>query len=102
MSTLVRIDRTLVSEGMFLRPRRPDDHREFEVLLPQLTPLFVYADEDGRDWVRWSMPNEVARRFGMENMQCDCCNNTHPSPGEHSFTIDTAFDEVDWFLNRTS
>jgi hypothetical protein len=85
---------------MFLRPRRPDDHREFERLLPQCSPLFVYADENGRDWVRWSIPRQVAEKMGMGNMQCACCGDTEKQThaSTHSYAVDTAYDEVDWFL----
>jgi hypothetical protein len=99
MKELPRMDRSLVSTVMFVRPRRPDDHTEFEWLLPQCTPLFVYADENGRDWVRWSLPKEVAAKLGW-NMQCACCDHTEPATvePEHSYAVDMAYDEVDWFL----
>jgi len=99
-TTLPRIDRSLVSTVMFIRPRRPDDHAQFEWLLPQCSPLFVYADENGRDWVRWSLPKHVAEQIGWGDMQCACCGDSHEQThaSEHSFAVDMAYDEIDWFL----
>jgi len=85
---------------MFIRPQNPDDHRQFEVLLPQLTPLFVYIDDDDREWVRWSMPKEVAQQFGWGDMKCICCGDSDTQGDEGTFHIDTALNEVDWYLNR--
>jgi hypothetical protein len=100
-TTLPRIDRSLVSTAMFIRPRKPEDHGEFEWLLPQCSPLFVYADENGRDWVRWSLPKQVAEQLGWGEMKCACCGNTEEQThaSEHALAVDTAYDEVDWFLN---
>jgi hypothetical protein len=96
-----RLARELITEAMFLRPRDPDDHRQFEEVLPQMTPLFIYADEHDRDWVRWSLPRQVAERYGWDGCRCATpgCNKAHPAPGQHSFAVDTAWDEVDWFFD---
>src|SRR5262245_7710296 len=101
MIELVRVDGTTVPETMFVRPNRPDDHREFEFLLPRCEPLYIYADKDGRDWVRWALPKTVAEQLGWE-MRCACCKLETPiveSPGGDHVHIDTAYDEVDWYLN---
>jgi hypothetical protein len=98
---LTRIGAGLVEPVMFLRPQRPDDHAQFEQLLPQCSALFVYADERGRDWVRWSIPKVVAQRYGWDQ-GCDCCGKTEDASAgpEHAVLIDTAYDEVNWFLER--
>lgn len=99
MTTLQRRHRALVTEAMFIRPRNPDDHAEFEWLLPQCTPLFVYADEDGRDWVRWELPQAVAEKLGWGAMRCACCNARGQLVEDSNvFHVDTAEDEVDWYL----
>lgn len=99
MIELPRKDALDVPETMFIRPRRPDDHREFEFLLPQMRPLFVYA-LDGQDWIRWSLPRSVAVGIGWGDMRCACCGDGTPAGDSESFHVDTALKEVDWFLER--
>lgn len=87
-------------ETMFVRPRNPDDHRQFERLLPRITPLFVYADEDGREWVRWQVPAEVAIDMGWGDMKCACCgDNSSAIRTEHGTQMDTAWDEISWWFD---
>ena len=100
VTALPRLDRSMITTTLFLRPRRPDDHREFEMLLPHCTPLFVYADEDGRDWLRWSLPRVVAEKVGLGDMRCDCCGEPLQGGGDHAVVIDTARDETDWFFDE--
>lgn len=99
--TLPRLTRDMVQTAMFIRPRRPDDHREFEQVLPRWTPLFVYADENGRDWVRWSIPLDMALQMGLDK-GCQCCSHMEEvsEAPEHSYLVDTAWDETDWYLER--
>lgn len=62
--------------------------------------MFVYADETGRDWVRWAIPNPVAEAYGFAG-GCDCCAKTEPgAQSEHAVLVDTLYTEVDWFLER--
>jgi|SRR5882757_5618762 len=98
---LTRVSGDGVSHAMFIRPRRPDDHAQFEWLLPQCMPLFIYADERGRDWVRWSLPKTVALKLGWD-MGCECCGNTEQATHEpdNAYIIDTAWDETSWFLEK--
>lgn len=98
-NTIPRVNRSLIGDVMFLRPRQPADHREFEQLLPQCTPVLVYADAAGRDWVRWAIPKPVAQRYGLDQ-GCACCGKQEGGETEHARLVDTAYDEVDWYLNR--
>ena len=86
-------------ETVYLRPRDPDDRREFEVLLPWLTPLLVYT-ESGRDWVRWSVPKQIGAKIGLEN-GCDCCDqqNVVLNGPNDDYLIDTAWNETSWWLD---
>jgi len=86
---------------MFIRPRRPEDHREFEFLLPQMAAVFVYADEDGDQWVRWEMPRALAREIGWGDMQCACCGDASAVGTEHAVQVDTAWAEVGWWFNAS-
>ena len=82
-----------LAETMFLRPKRPDDHRDFEMVLPWMTPLFVY-EQDGEDWVRWSMPHNVGLRFGL-NRGCACCGESETAEGDNGDVhVDTALNET--------
>jgi hypothetical protein len=84
---------------MFLRPRDPDDHRDFERVLPWMTPLFIYQ-ADGQDWVRWSMPKSVAQRMGF-NRGCVCCGESDKVEGDvGDVHVDTALSETDWWLTK--
>ena len=94
-----RIDRNAYGEAIFVRPRNPADHREFDFLLPQCTVLFVYADERGRDWVRWSLPQAVATELGWGDGKCDCCEQTNEPGVDGAMHFDTALDETDWFFD---
>lgn len=100
---LPRVNKSLLATVMFIRPRRPDDHRQFEQVLPQCTPLLIYADERGRDWVRWSVPKTVAQRFGWDmrctSPGCNCTEEATVAP-DSSFLVDMAWNEVDWYLER--
>lgn len=91
----------MVSTVMFIRPRRPDDHEQFEWLLPQCQPLFVYADARGRDWVRWAVPSPIAQRLGWSS-GCSCCGHTEEASEapQNAFLADMAYDEIDWFMER--
>lgn len=101
MITLERKRHQEIGTTMFVRPQRPEDHDEFEWLLPQCTPLFVYRDGGGRDWVRWALPRDVAREIGWGEMKCACCTAGGPLQATNDdFHIDTAYNEVDWYLER--
>lgn len=89
-----------VPPTMFLRPRNPRDHREFEALLPRLEPVLIYADENGRDWVRWEMAREVAAQMGWGDMKCECCETSAAVGTELAVHLDTAWDEISWFFNE--
>lgn len=94
------VDRNAYGEAFFVRPQRPEDHSEFEWLLPQLTPLFVYLDGNLRGWVRWSMPKAVAFDLGWgETPQCACCDATATEGIDGGLHVDTALEETDWFFD---
>jgi hypothetical protein len=98
MTILPRLGSDMVSRNsLFARPRRPDDHREFEHLLPQCTPLFVYNGQHGLDYIRWSVPLAVARSM-WGDVKCTCCDKS-PGIGEHSMLMDTAVIETEWFFD---
>jgi len=101
MIELERKFRKDIKETMFVRPKNPDDHAEFEWLLPQCLPMFVYRDGGGRDWVRWALPREVAEQIGWGAMKCACCDTSAAPEDADYFHIDTAYDEVAFFLERT-
>ena len=98
LSALPRMTHDKVSETMFLRPRDPSDHRDFQMVLPLMSPLFLYDDEDGKTWLRWSVPMDVAVRFGF-NGGCACCGGRKSTDGAHSITLDTLLSEVEWFFD---
>lgn len=100
MSTLPRRTDNPYGETMFLRPRDPDDHRQFKMLLPRVTPVFIYADENGRDWVRLEIPREVADSMGFGSMRCACCGDSEVQGNEHAVQLDCAWDEVSFFFQR--
>jgi len=95
---LPRKDVADITEAMFVRPQRPDDHREFEILLPQCTPLFIYADREGRDWVRWAIPKVVAENFGLGEMRCACCDTKAEIGPLGAYHFDTLWDEISWYF----
>ena len=100
MIALPRRDVLDVPETMFIRPRRPQDHADFEYILPRMQPLFVYED-GGENWVRWAIPLALAQEIGWADMRCACCgSDAGPAGDTASFHVDTAFDEVDWYLER--
>jgi hypothetical protein len=97
-ATLPRRSRALVKNTMFLRPRRPDDHRQLEALLPQLTPLFVYPDGHGQDIVRWAMPRAVAKANGWDDMHCACCDDDTVEGDKNFVHVDVMWKFIDWFF----
>lgn len=101
--TLTRLSHTMVDDAMFIRPRRPDDHTELAWLLPLCTPLFIYGDANGRDWVRWSIPVGVARQIGLDK-GCACCQKVEEATiaPEHSYVADLAWDEISWFFEAVA
>lgn len=83
---------------MFLRPRRPQDHRDFEMILPWATPQLVYAMND-QDWVRWSIPPEMAEKFGIASGGCVCCGHDAVAVSDDGdYQFDTALHEINWWL----
>lgn len=96
MKVLPRAEEAL-PETAFLRPVDPDNHADFERLLPWCTPLMVYT-MDGEDWVRWSMPKAVARRTGFAE-GCACCGEQTAVDGDvDDYHVDTAWNETSWWL----
>jgi len=81
----------------FLRPQDPTDHRQFEEILPWMTPRFVYRWR-GAEWVRWAVPAATAKRLGLDE-GCVCCG-TKPEPldTEGGLWIDTAWHETSFWL----
>lgn len=93
------VDRNAYGEAFFVRPQRPDDHTEFEWLLPQMTPLFIYLDDNLRGWVRWSMPPALVAELGWTKCSDPECDETHEPGVDEAFHVDTALDETDWFFD---
>lgn len=86
-----------VEPSMILRPRNPDDHRQFAEILPWFTPLYVWEGK-GCDWVRWSVPQDMAKRMGIDG-NCACCGKDNKVKGDHDdVLVDTAWHETDWWL----
>lgn len=82
---------------MLLRPRNPADHRQFEEVLPWFTPLFVWHG-GGIDWVRWSVPKDMAEKMGIAG-GCVCCGKNDRVEGDMGdYHVDTAWHETDWWL----
>lgn len=84
-------------QTVFLRPRNPGDHREFERLLPWLTPLFVYAME-GDDYVRWHVPPAIGEQMGLTSSGCACCGEKTVIETDKGFHVDTVWSETGWWL----
>lgn len=94
---LPRRQESEVVKTMVLRPRNPDDHRDFQRVLPWFTPLFVWRGPTF-DWIRWSVPTSFAARMGLVGA-CACCGEDTTARGENGdYLIDTAWHEVSWFL----
>lgn len=96
---LVRADHHDLKPTVLLRPRRPDDHTQFEALLPWFTPVLVYW-KDGEDWVRWHVPPVVAEDIGLDG-GCGCCGSGAVE-ADDGFHVDTAVSETDWFLKANN
>jgi hypothetical protein len=104
---LPRVDEETAGEARFIRPRDPDDHAQFEWLLPRMTPLFVYElklpedNPNGGDYVRWSLPIQVAQEIGWDlGLPCACCGSVNPIRGEHAYAVDTKLSEIDWWFKE--
>ena len=94
---LTRSDHHDLEPTVLLRPRRPDDHEQFEKLLPWFTPILVYRMDD-EEWVRWHVPHAVAEDIGIDD-SCACwCSGAVKAEG--GFQVDTAWSETDWWLTR--
>ena len=95
--TLPRKEQSEIEETVFLRPQRPDDHRQFEELLPWCTPLFVYANK-GKNWVRWAVPKTIAEKLGLPTEGCVCCGEKTVVQDDGDYHVDTAWHETSWWL----
>ena len=96
-TTIPRKHRDDIPETMFLRVQDPTKPSQLEPLCHEMTPILIYAGPDGRDWVRWSMPREVARKYGMGEMRCACCSpdaESSVSQTVDAYHVDTAWSEV--------
>lgn len=101
-TTIPRKDRADIPETMFLRKQDPAKSSQLDDLCHEMTPLLVYAGPDGRDWIRWSMPREVARKYGMGEMRCACCSSDAESSASETvdaYHVDTAWAEVARYLS---
>lgn len=97
-NTLTRKQGSEIPNTFFIRPRDPDDHDQFEEILPWMTPLFVY-EMDGIDWVRWAVPPHLAAKMGLDTVGCSCCGGkAETGDGTGGYVVDTAWHETDWFL----
>lgn len=99
MRVLPRKSEDELEPTMFLRPRNPADHRQFEEVLPWFTPLFVWRG-GVTDWVRWSVPKEKAQQMGIAG-GCACCGKDERVEGDMSdYHVDTAWHETSWWLEK--
>lgn len=97
-TVLQRKDFSELPATMFLRPRRTEDHREFETILPWATPQLVYM-MNGQDWIRWAMPKAKADEFGLSSGGCVCCGEDAVAISDDGcYQFDTALLETDWWL----
>ena len=92
---LTRSDHHDLKPTVRLRPRHPDEHEQFEVILPWFTPLLVYR-MDGEEWVRWHVPFSVAEDIGITG-GCVCCGSGALET-DGGFHVDTTWSETDWWL----
>jgi len=99
---LKREDHQNLEPTVRLRPRRPDDHAQFETLLPWFIPILVYRKDD-EDWVRWWVPQLVGEDIGISG-GCVCCGEkaARPDGNEPGFHVDTAWSETDWWLTENN
>jgi hypothetical protein len=94
------VDMHFLPETMFLRPRDPEDHAEWNMILPKSAPLCFYTDEDGSTVLRWDMPRELATAlFG--DLTCECCGEDNVLDNEDgTVAVDTMWDEVSWWFGQ--
>lgn len=96
--TLTRLDVDRIGATAVIRTVNPSDRRQFNELLPWFTPRFVFTHED-REWIRWSVPTEVAKKYGLD-AGCACCGEQtilKNADGE-GYLVDTLLAETDWWL----
>ena len=86
-----------IQEGMFLRPRDPSNHDQFQEILPWMTPLFCYQ-MDGRMWVRWSVPPHIGEKLGMHDSACAHCGKHVTTQEDGNYVVDIAWGETSWWL----
>jgi hypothetical protein len=99
-SGLPIVDEHFIPETMFVRLRDPSDHTELNMLLPKSVPLCMYVDEDGREVLRWDVPEVLARElFG--DLVCECCQESYVCDnGDGTVGVDTMWDEVSWWFGK--
>lgn len=101
-TTIPRKNYDDIPETMFFRVPDPSKPSALHQLMHEMAPMFVYAHND-TDWVRWSIPRDVAQRYGFGNMQCACCSSVTPSSAVgtvDAFHVDTAWREVGPWLEQ--
>lgn len=92
--TIPRKSRVDIPETVFLGIEDPSRPSGLDKLLHELTPILVYTGANGRDYVRWSMPREVAQRYGWGDMRCACCPPDEPSTV--AATVDAFHVDIAW------
>lgn len=63
-----------------------------DLLMRDIDPLFIYAADNGKDWVRCLIPRGLFP--GLENLKCPCCDTTVARTDDGSFLLDIAAADV--------
>jgi hypothetical protein len=79
-----------------------DNRRQWEDILPHMTPVCRWVDDDGKVIVRWEIPTIIAKRVGLSSGAqcstpgCHCSNLIEINGG---FLIDSNWRNVKWYFD---
>jgi len=97
---LLRLDITdqPSEDRLALIAKDPDNHDDFNRILPKSTPLFVWSETpQSSAYVRWSMPRSVAEDMGFWGKGCACCGAGGGNSGK-TWEFDTRLSQVSWYF----
>jgi hypothetical protein len=94
MPDLPRVDGALIEHTLKVQ----GDRRSMADLLPRCEALFIYPDEEGCDWLRFSLPPGLMD--DLATVECPCCGGKALRTASGGFLLDVAYDEVDWYFRN--